>query len=214
MSDSFDWLTLEEDAEVLWSGRAHPATLYMAYALGIVLIPVLVGIPYLLWARMRYRTTEYVLTDQHLYTRRGVVSRSVEHVDLERVQDTSYNQSVIGARFGYGTVSVETEDHVAVAPRLKSVQDPAEVYGLVDRQVSRVREDIDDRAEDLYEEAISELRVEVRSIRSLLERAVDEDDDPEQSGAARYQPQVPGRPRARHPDYIARLKEQQPSSDA
>jgi len=58
--NKFDWLSLDEDEEVLWSGRPK--------------IQKIIGI----------RITDYVVTSEGLYRKNGIFSRSVQKLALRR----------------------------------------------------------------------------------------------------------------------------------
>ena len=128
----YSWLHLGDDEYVRWQRRPHPIALGTAFAGGLLLalagfvvaawafdgvsriagwIALLVALGGIGVAAIRYAywtNTRYVLTSRQLYAKRGVVSRDVSQVSLERVQNTTLNQSVAGRLLGYGNLSVYT----------------------------------------------------------------------------------------------------------
>ncbi len=132
-----DWLHLSEDETVRWTGRPSRYTIALAVGGGVLLallglvltrwlramvagsvvpgvfgfVPLLLtgfGIwlaisTYLDWLRLLY-----VVTDEQLYVKYGLVSRDVTQVRLDRVQNTSYNQTVVQRFLGYGDVNIYT----------------------------------------------------------------------------------------------------------
>ncbi|GAB3041466.1 PH domain-containing protein [Natronobiforma cellulositropha] len=128
-----DWLHLAGDERVVWESRPHVVA--MGKEVPIATALVLVGFVLALWsatsgvsslltlagvvlilaggvlALVRYvywTNTRYVITTGELYKKRGVVSRDVVQFRLERVQNTSLEQSVLGRLLGYGELTVYT----------------------------------------------------------------------------------------------------------
>lgn len=133
---AFDWLTLEDDEELLWSSRPHRSSLVPASVVGIPLSLLLVGIPIVVGAYLTHRNTHYVVTDQGLYRKTGVLSRDVQKIGFEKVQNTSYSQSAVGSYFGYGNVDVSTAGSSGVEMRFQSVPDPDAVQRLINQRVN------------------------------------------------------------------------------
>lgn len=84
---------------------------------------------------LRHAATAYVLTSDELYVKRGLVSRSVTNVRLERIQDIGFTQSGLQRLLGYGDVTVSTAGGGGIELRYESVDDPADVADRIARQV-------------------------------------------------------------------------------
>lgn len=163
-SPSFEWLTLDEDEELLWSSRPHRSSLVPAFIVGVPLSFVLIGIPILLSAYLTYQNTNYVVTDQGLYKKTGILSRDVQKIGFEKVQNISYSQSAIGSYLGYGNVDVSTAGSGGVEMRFRAVPDPAAVQQRINRQI-QTTESADDEKANVLDEVLEELR----AIRTALE---------------------------------------------
>lgn len=161
---SFDWLTLEDDEELLWSSRPHRSSLVPALVVGIPLSLLLIGIPIVVAAYLTYQNTHYVVTDQGLYKKTGVLSRDVQKIGFEKVQNTSYSQSAVGSYFGYGNVDVSTAGSGGVEMRFRSVPDPADVQRLINQRVN-AGEPRGEAKDDVLDAVLEELR----AIRAALE---------------------------------------------
>lgn len=127
-----DWLHLSDDEAIVWQRRPHPVALWPGAAIGagialaglaliwlattngvplgswlglaITLVgAVIVGIRYAFWTN-----TRYVITTAELYEKRGVVSRDVTQFRLDRIQNTTLEQSVAGRLLGYADLTVYT----------------------------------------------------------------------------------------------------------
>ncbi|WP_101297608.1 PH domain-containing protein [Halegenticoccus soli] len=178
-----DWLTLDDDEEVLWASTPHRYSLVPELAVGIPLSLVLIGIPIVVAAYLRYRNTNYVVTTSGLYRKTGILSRDVQKVGFDKVQNISYTQTALGAYLGYGDVDVSTAGSAGVELRFRSVPDPAAVQELIGRRTDRrdERETADGKAA-----VLDEILDELRAIRRTLEAdgaATVEDRKGDRSGA-------------------------------
>jgi uncharacterized membrane protein YdbT with pleckstrin-like domain len=56
---------------------------------------------------IRWQSTSYTLTDQRIKIETGVFGRSEKVIPIDRVQDCTTKQSVVGRMLGYGRVEVD-----------------------------------------------------------------------------------------------------------
>jgi uncharacterized membrane protein YdbT with pleckstrin-like domain len=164
METEFDWLSLDADEEVLWAEGPHPYSLVPALVVGIPLLFFLVGIVVIVAAYLAYQNTNYVVTNQALYKKTGVLSRTVQRIEFDKVQDTSYRQSFFGAQFGYGTIDISTAGGAGVEMSFDSVADPQRVQSLVNERIKGRGED--ERGKSAV---LDDILVELRAIRTTLE---------------------------------------------
>ena len=106
---------------------------------GIGLAVVLLGVVLGVVTYLRFRAIVYLITTSELYRKRGLFSRSVRNLRLERVQDSGFRQSAVQRLLGYGTVHVSTAGGGGVELRFRDVPDPEAVNGRITRQLDRVR---------------------------------------------------------------------------
>jgi len=121
-------MELVEGENVLWEGRPCWRAQMSFFALWIPLallpaiIALLVGIDSTRWVSIsivlvlivigvssifRYSTL-YVLTDQRLRVRRGILSRKEKTARFDRIQNVSIDQSLLDRLFRVGAVNFET----------------------------------------------------------------------------------------------------------
>ncbi|ELZ49346.1 hypothetical protein C464_04608 [Halorubrum coriense DSM 10284] len=133
-----DWWFRRDDETVAWTGRprlsaalggvvAGVATAVVALLAAAAVDPRIaaatpLGVGIAGWELLRVKRTEYVITSRAIWSKRGVLGRTVRRVGLSQVQNTAHSQSVTGSAFGYGTVTVE----VAGGPdlELRRIDDP------------------------------------------------------------------------------------------
>ena len=170
-----EWLTLEDGESIQWASTPHKYSLVPAFAVGIPLSLVLVGIPLLVGAYLQYTNTNYVVTNRGLYSKRGILSRDVQQIGFDKVQNISYSQSALGSSFGYGSVDVSTAGGSGVELKFRSIPDPASVQELIAREVDD-REQGDRDAGADADDVLDEILHELRAIRREL--ADSDGDDP------------------------------------
>lgn len=131
--NEFEWLALEEDEEIIWSGVPTLLGHFWTFVAGALTIPVLgIGLVVIAMAYLRLKYTAYVITTDSVYKKTGVLSRTVTDIGHEKIQDTSYSQSAVGRYFGFGTVEIRTAGGSGVEMRLGHVPDPIEVQSRLD----------------------------------------------------------------------------------
>ncbi|SEP24143.1 PH domain-containing protein [Halogranum amylolyticum] len=180
MDTEFDWLSLDDDEEVLWADTPHPYSLVPAFVVGVPLAFVLVGIPILVSAYLTYQNTNYVVTSTALYKKTGVLSRSVQRIEFDKVQDTSYRQSFFGAQFGYGTVDISTAGGAGVELSFQNVADPQQLQTLINERLRRreSRTGDGDKAS-----VLDDILVELQAIRRAVEGGSSPSESPSSTAA-------------------------------
>jgi len=90
-------------------------------------------------AALNWWSRYYVITTEEVYRKRGLVSRTVTNLRLERVQDTTFTQSALGRALSYGDVHVQTASGGGPEVTFDGVADPEAVTGEITRQLDRRR---------------------------------------------------------------------------
>ena len=135
--DDANWIHLTEDEEVLWVGRPSRMTILLSLVIGLLLVvigllssywliaevaaadlpwwmgylPVIFSIVGILWVAIVYLNwlrLLYVITDEEIYVKYGLISRDVTQVRLDRVQNTTFDQSMLQRIFRFGHVNIYT----------------------------------------------------------------------------------------------------------
>jgi hypothetical protein len=108
----FDWLTLDDGEQVQWSGKPHVYSIVPALIVGLSLSLFLIGIPIVVGAYLNRENTVYLLTNEALYRKSGVLSRDVQKIEFEKVQNSSYSQG----RWGTTSATAPSTSPRPVAP--------------------------------------------------------------------------------------------------
>ncbi|MDT3437327.1 PH domain-containing protein [Haloarcula sp. 1CSR25-25] len=189
MTESIDpAIPLDSTESVEWSGRPRITTILPAVVIGALLfsfgivvsvaeetplflavVPLGVAIP--LWKYFALQGVQYVITDDALYVKRGIFTRSVTQANLETVQNSSFGQDITGSIFGYGSVTFEIAGGGDLS--FRAIEDPRAIRELVDR--TALNDDGlggADRRESVIPGDLTQwqqIRDEIRAIRNSLE---------------------------------------------
>ncbi|MFN8524365.1 MAG: PH domain-containing protein [Chloroflexota bacterium] len=82
----------------------------------------------------------YELTSERLRTVKGLLSRTVDEVELTRVRDVTVEQSLAQRALGIGNVSVVTTDATSPRVLLHDVAEPEQVKELIRQAVREQRQ--------------------------------------------------------------------------
>lgn len=129
------------EERIEWTGTPSQWCNVGWFALCLLVLPI----PYALWKWLQTRNVRYTLTDQRLKFTRGIVSKITEDLELYRVRDTRFQQSLIERMAGLGEIVVFTTDETSAQLSLPFIRDAEAVReklrGLVEarRDAKRVR---------------------------------------------------------------------------
>src|SRR5262249_11397270 len=98
-----------------------PATLILMVIVGsyLVIRAIVLSV-----SVMRLRTTRYRLTNQRLVVEKGILSRTLDELDLRTVDDSGFSQAPLERLPGIGTVWVRASDRSTPGLTLRGIQDP------------------------------------------------------------------------------------------
>lgn len=98
----------------------------VAVGIGVLVIALIVGFLIRL-------ATHYVVTNERLHIRRGLIARHVQETRLERVQNVNTDQSIIERVLQIGTVNFDTAGSGDFDFSFDGVAQPEKVVAAVDR---------------------------------------------------------------------------------
>jgi uncharacterized membrane protein YdbT with pleckstrin-like domain len=99
-------------------------------------VPIFYG----LWKWLEVRCTQYEVTTERLRVSTGVLSRTLDELELYRVKDTRFEQPFWFRLFGLGNLIVQTSDRTDPVVTLRAIPGGLGVRELVRRQVEELRE--------------------------------------------------------------------------
>ncbi|MBX3463225.1 MAG: PH domain-containing protein [Planctomycetes bacterium] len=127
----------------IWTGRpSQIANLGVFVWCGLLcwlVVPILVA----LWRYLLVRTLRYELSSQRFRVTSGVLSRRTDDLELFRVKDTAFTQTLFQRLFGLGTIAMATSDESS--PRISIESIPAGQGKELREQIRNLVEDLRDR---------------------------------------------------------------------
>lgn len=139
-----DWLTLDDTEEMLWSGNPR--------------IQRILGIKF----------TDYIVTTQAVYRKSGIFSRNVQKIGLDKIQNISFSQGLLGKEFGYGNVDISTAGGSGVEMRFLAVDNPKEVQELINKHIRRDEES--GSGKSTMEKILDEMKKVRESVENIEEK--------------------------------------------
>lgn len=100
--------------------------------IGVLLLAI--GLLGIAWSLLRWWSLEYVATTKEVYRKQGIVSRSVTNLSIDRIQNTTFDQSVIGRILSYGHVRIATAGTGGTEVVFRYVSNPADVVAMITEQ--------------------------------------------------------------------------------
>jgi membrane protein YdbS with pleckstrin-like domain len=98
---------------------------------GLIVIALVPAVFALTSALARIKNTQYRVTNQRIVIEHGVLSKSLEEVDMRSVDDTEFHQPFLERLFGIGEVAIVSTDKVAPRVILQGVHDPRKIRELI-----------------------------------------------------------------------------------
>jgi uncharacterized membrane protein YdbT with pleckstrin-like domain len=92
--------------QVLYRARISRWSLAPLLLLGILLLPIAVGLIFLIWAWARYASTELAITNKRVIAKTGLIERKTVEMFIAKVESIQVEQSVLGRLLNYGTVVI------------------------------------------------------------------------------------------------------------
>ncbi|HWU67987.1 MAG TPA: PH domain-containing protein [Stenotrophobium sp.] len=97
---------LIENERVIHSGRISLWSMAHLLLLGVLLLPVVVGLIVLLVVYVRYQSTELAITNRRIIAKFGFISRRTIELNLGKIEGIEVSQTVLGRIFDYGSLTM------------------------------------------------------------------------------------------------------------
>jgi uncharacterized membrane protein YdbT with pleckstrin-like domain len=162
MEREFDWLNLSSGEEVVWHGNPRMKSIIPAFIIGIPMILAFgLGLVIIAGAYLSVKNTDFVVTSNNLYVKKGVLSRSVQKIGFDKVQNISFSQGVLGNQFDYGNIEISTAGGQGVEMRFRSIQNPKQVQEQINDLMKKEQSDTvegEKSKKELLNQILSELQ--------------------------------------------------------
>lgn len=97
---------LIKDEKVIYTGHISLWSLAPLIILGVLLLPFIVGLVFLIIAYIRYKTTELAFTNKRVIAKAGLISRQTIELSIAKIESIQVNQGILGRIFNFGTLVV------------------------------------------------------------------------------------------------------------
>jgi membrane protein YdbS with pleckstrin-like domain len=99
------------------------------WVIAAILAAVQVVVVIVAWLKLR--STLYIITNQRVILEQGILSKSVNEIDLRYVDDSQFFQGLTDRLLGIGNVTLISSDKTSPTYMLRSVRDPRGVRELI-----------------------------------------------------------------------------------
>ena len=117
---------LANGESVVYETRLH----WKIFVLPVVLIPFLIGIPWLLFAVIARYTSEFVVTSRRVIIKTGFISRQAFDISLNKIEGIIIEQGMLDRILGCGTVIVRGTGNASQP--FRSVADPSAFERMIE----------------------------------------------------------------------------------
>jgi uncharacterized membrane protein YdbT with pleckstrin-like domain len=114
--------SLVEGEQILHRARISWWSQFGLLLLGVVLLVVVIGLGFLIWAWIKVRSTEIAITNRRVIVKLGFVKRHTVEINLEKVEALKVEQGFWGRMLNYGTIFISGAG-TSVAP-IADIADP------------------------------------------------------------------------------------------
>jgi uncharacterized membrane protein YdbT with pleckstrin-like domain len=115
--------SLVQNEHVVYEGSLSGSAYFLWILLGILLIPVVVGVIILIVLWIKFRTTELAVTNRRVIAKFGFIRRSTFELNVDRVEAIQVEQGIMGRLFGYGTLRIAGAGNFDPIPNVRSPMD-------------------------------------------------------------------------------------------
>jgi uncharacterized membrane protein YdbT with pleckstrin-like domain len=112
--------SLVRNEQVVYESSLSAWPYFFPILLGILLIPILVGVVILTSLWIKFRTTELAVTNRRVIAKFGVIRRKAFELNIDRVEAIQIDQGVAGRIFGYGTLRIAGAGNFDPIPNVRS----------------------------------------------------------------------------------------------
>ncbi len=98
---------LGRDEHIIYRGQVSWPSQLPLLILGILTLPLIIGIYFIALAIINVYSTELALTNKRVLAKFGFIRRSTIEINTSRIESISVNQGMIGRLFNYGSIVIQ-----------------------------------------------------------------------------------------------------------
>ncbi len=140
--------TLMENERPYWYSRLSWKANWLLILLGLLTIPFLIGIIFLIIAYLRVKSTEYFITSHRMYVKYGIIARRVFEIKNEWITGVIVKQGFFQRILNYGDIIYSTPGQYAGSIIMIGVSDPMHIRTIIEdilrrfKEFKRIQEDL------------------------------------------------------------------------
>jgi len=123
-----DLQATEFKEQVFFSGRPTIKGYMGTLILGILLVPVLVGVLILIGLYITIKTRDYKISDLLIENEQGLINRKHNSLDNWRIKDIQLNQGFFDRIFNTGSISIVSIDKLSPVLVIRGLPNAEEIY--------------------------------------------------------------------------------------
>ena len=109
--------------------------------------------PWLIYRIIIYCTDEFIITDKKFHFSHGIISKAVDSIPLDKVNEIHYDQGIFGRMLGYGTVYLQS-GAMSQGNGFSYIINPDRVKGVIESALEHKQDNRDRRLADYIGDAI------------------------------------------------------------
>lgn len=143
--ENLDWLSLEEGEEILRQDKPVNLSMIPALVVGIPLSVIGIGLVIIAAKYFEIKNTDFVITSNSLYRKKGVLSRRIKEIDFEKIQNTELRQGILGNIFGYGAIDISTAGSGETELTVRNIAEPEEFVKMLSHQIREKEKTLEEK---------------------------------------------------------------------
>lgn len=119
---------------LIWLFAPPEYRLWWVWPIALALGAIIVAVPVLITKRTKYRISNYRI-DREI----GLLSKTIDTLELWHVEDLQFHQSFVDRILGVGTITVYTHDDTTRTLNLQSLPNPRQIFESLKSRVIAVK---------------------------------------------------------------------------
>ncbi len=124
----------------LWRDNPTHWAYLSVYILGAFLIPLVIGIPIVIWAILDRKHTVYTVTNKRVTQKSGIIGKDLSEVDLKDIRNVLVKYGILDRLLGIGNIGLGTAAQAGIEIKMKGFRDPERIRKLIVDAKDRARE--------------------------------------------------------------------------
>lgn len=125
--------------ELIYSGRPSHKAFAGEYLLYVILSLVIIGIPLLISRYLKTISESWAISERRIEYARGILSKRVDSIELWRIKDVAYSQTLLDRMLGEGTITIVSGDISHPSMSIRGLPNSKDLFLKVRDAVERNR---------------------------------------------------------------------------